>query len=137
MPNIEIILNDERLCIAGHEKEQWLQISVTQDANLRKPIVTAYAKVRGEGGLETLAWLKDLPPLEVNDALTLRLVPDGQADPGESIAAASKLASTAKEVSCSFCGRSQKEVGTLIAGISVFICDECVAMCSEIIADKK
>ena len=75
MPNIEILLNDERLCIAGHENEQWLQISVTQDANLRKPIVTVYAKVRGEGGLETLAWLQDLRPLEVNDALTLRLLP--------------------------------------------------------------
>ena len=37
------------------------------------------------------------------------------------------------EASCSFCGKSQSEVGRLIAGANAFICDECVAMCSDII----
>lgn len=37
---------------------------------------------------------------------------------------------------CSFCGKSQHEVRKLIAGPSVFICDECVDLCNEIIAEE-
>lgn len=36
---------------------------------------------------------------------------------------------------CSFCGKSQKEVKKLIAGPTVYICDECVELCNEIIAE--
>ena len=37
---------------------------------------------------------------------------------------------------CSFCGKSQHEVRKLIAGPSVFICDECVDLCNDIIRDE-
>jgi ATP-dependent Clp protease ATP-binding subunit ClpX len=37
---------------------------------------------------------------------------------------------------CSFCGRAQEEVRKLIAGPTVYICDECVGLCNEIIADE-
>lgn len=37
---------------------------------------------------------------------------------------------------CSFCGKSQHEVRKLIAGPSVFICDECVGLCSDIIREE-
>ncbi len=37
---------------------------------------------------------------------------------------------------CSFCGKNQNEVNKLIAGPSVFICDECVDLCNEIISDE-
>jgi ATP-dependent Clp protease ATP-binding subunit ClpX len=40
------------------------------------------------------------------------------------------------EYKCSFCGRGQDEVRKLIAGPTVFICDECVGLCNEIIADE-
>ena len=39
--------------------------------------------------------------------------------------------------SCSFCGKSQEEVDKLIAGPDVFICDECVALCNEIVHEDK
>jgi ATP-dependent Clp protease ATP-binding subunit ClpX len=38
---------------------------------------------------------------------------------------------------CSFCGKSQHEVRKLIAGPSVFICDECVELCNDIIREEK
>ncbi|SLM30261.1 ATPase and specificity subunit of ClpX-ClpP ATP-dependent serine protease [Desulfamplus magnetovallimortis] len=38
---------------------------------------------------------------------------------------------------CSFCGKNQKEVKKLIAGPSVFICNECVGLCDEIIEDEE
>lgn len=37
---------------------------------------------------------------------------------------------------CSFCGKSQTEVKKLIAGPGVFICDECVGLCQQVIAEK-
>ncbi|MDR3201961.1 MAG: ATP-dependent Clp protease ATP-binding subunit ClpX, partial [Bifidobacteriaceae bacterium] len=37
---------------------------------------------------------------------------------------------------CSFCGKSQKQVRKLIAGPSVYICDECIELCNEIIAEE-
>ena len=37
---------------------------------------------------------------------------------------------------CSFCGRTEQEVDHLIAGNGVFICDECIEVCSEIIEDE-
>lgn len=44
--------------------------------------------------------------------------------------------SQSKLLSCSFCGKSQKQVVKLIAGPGVYICDECIALCVEIIADE-
>ncbi len=42
----------------------------------------------------------------------------------------------ASNLSCSFCGKSQKEVKKLIAGPTVYICDECIALCNDIIAEE-
>jgi len=43
---------------------------------------------------------------------------------------------TEKVLYCSFCGKSQHEVKKLIAGPSVFICDECIELCNDIIRDE-
>jgi ATP-dependent Clp protease ATP-binding subunit ClpX len=40
-----------------------------------------------------------------------------------------------KHLQCSFCGKSQDQVKRLIAGPNVYICDECVVLCSEIISE--
>ncbi|MFT0532512.1 ATP-dependent Clp protease ATP-binding subunit ClpX [Castellaniella hirudinis] len=42
-----------------------------------------------------------------------------------------------KHLHCSFCNKSQAEVHKLIAGPSVFICDECITLCNDIIRDDK
>jgi ATP-dependent Clp protease ATP-binding subunit ClpX len=44
--------------------------------------------------------------------------------------------STEKPLYCSFCGKSQHEVKKLIAGPSVFICDECIDLCTDIITEE-
>ncbi len=51
-------------------------------------------------------------------------MPDKKGAPGE------------KTLYCSFCGKSQHEVKKLIAGPSVFICDECIELCNDIIRDE-
>jgi ATP-dependent Clp protease ATP-binding subunit ClpX len=39
-------------------------------------------------------------------------------------------------LTCSFCGKSQREVKKLIAGPNVYICDECISLCNDIIAEE-
>jgi len=39
-------------------------------------------------------------------------------------------------LSCSFCGKGQREVRKLIAGPTVYICDECIKLCNDIIAEE-
>src|SRR3989442_13874021 len=41
-----------------------------------------------------------------------------------------------KPLNCTFCGKSQHEVRKLIAGPTVFICDECVELCMDIISEE-
>ena len=47
-----------------------------------------------------------------------------------------KVGSSDKQLYCSFCGKSQHETRKLIAGPSVYICDECIDLCNEIIRDE-
>lgn len=47
-----------------------------------------------------------------------------------------KNSSSNDDLLCSFCGKSQDEVKKLIAGPSVYICDECIQLCNEIIAEE-
>ena len=47
-----------------------------------------------------------------------------------------KAPATQKALHCSFCNKSQNEVRKLIAGPSVFICDECVDLCNDIIREE-
>ena len=41
-----------------------------------------------------------------------------------------------KHLRCSFCGKSQDQVKRLIAGPNVYICDECIELCQEIISEE-
>ena len=47
-----------------------------------------------------------------------------------------RLGESGDLVKCSFCGKSQKQVKKLIAGPGVYICDECIDLCNEIIEDE-
>ncbi|MES2771740.1 MAG: ClpX C4-type zinc finger protein, partial [Pseudomonadota bacterium] len=47
-----------------------------------------------------------------------------------------KSSGSEKMLYCSFCSKSQHEVKKLIAGPSVFICDECIELCNDIVRDE-
>ena len=47
-----------------------------------------------------------------------------------------KFGDTGEILKCSFCGKSQKQVKKLIAGPGVYICDECIDLCNEIIEEE-
>ena len=47
-----------------------------------------------------------------------------------------KVGDSGELLKCSFCGKSQKQVKKLIAGPGVYICDECIDLCNEIIDEE-
>ena len=47
-----------------------------------------------------------------------------------------RMSEGADLLKCSFCGKSQKLVKKLIAGPGVYICDECIDLCNEIIEEE-
>ena len=47
-----------------------------------------------------------------------------------------RVGETSDLLKCSFCGKSQKQVKKLIAGPGVYICDECIDLCNEIIEEE-
>lgn len=47
-----------------------------------------------------------------------------------------KVTPTKEKLHCSFCGKAQDEVRRLVAGPGVYICDECISLCNEIIAEE-
>src|SRR5947199_10023918 len=79
-------------------------------------------------------------PTRINVACSCRsrcskIVFQGTASRGSEM---SKVSSgeTKNTLYCSFCGKSQHEVRKLIAGPTVFICDECVELCMDIIREE-
>ena len=47
-----------------------------------------------------------------------------------------KMGETSDLLKCSFCGKSQKQVQQLIAGPQIYICDECIGLCNEILEER-
>jgi ATP-dependent Clp protease ATP-binding subunit ClpX len=47
-----------------------------------------------------------------------------------------KVSNSKEKLHCSFCGKAQDEVRRLVAGPGVYICDECISLCNEIIAEE-
>lgn len=61
----------------------------------------------------------------------------GKRENGTNSASGSGSGSGSGTLLCSFCGKSQKEVKKLIAGPGVYICDECIELCNDIIDEEK
>src|SRR6187431_3701768 len=61
--------------------------------------------------------------------------PSGGCETREGIDVA-RIGDGADLLKCSFCGKSQKQVKKLIAGPGVYICDECIDLCNEIIEEE-
>jgi hypothetical protein len=63
--------------------------------------------------------------------------PSASDDPSLLLAYSRAPSPPPKTLYCSFCGKSQHEVRKLIAGPTVFICDECVALCTDIVEGRR
>src|SRR6187402_2567552 len=79
------------------------------------------------------AW-RNAPPCRTQRIGSNHFRPTRVATPGGCTMA--RIGESADLFKCSFCGKSQKQVQQLIAGPGVYICDECVELCNEIIEER-
>ena len=134
---VEILHNGKRLCVMGHEKAESMQVSLFYVKRANALMLTTHADVSPTADLsEALSWLRDLPAIREGDTIELRLAADLVPDPGHVTHSFGKrVTGEQQELFCSFCGRSQHKVKRLIAGPRVFICNECVDLCNDVIRD--
>jgi hypothetical protein len=77
--------------------------------------------------------IKKCNDIFAEEAKRMELAPERTPSPPKEQKGAKKPKQT---LCCSFCGKSQKEVKKLIAGPTVYICDECIGLCNDIIAEE-
>lgn len=157
---LEVHVNGEKVCLAGRSRARQFHATVTCWNSSGVQVNTGGVRDLERGDVETYSWGKQ--DLKVGDDVRIVVVESEQPDdpietsrwnPGTQLAkamervralgsrrkdatraaAGSALAGTAKP-HCSFCGKGQNEVANLIAGPSVFICNECIAICNYMLA---
>ena len=57
--------------------------------------------------------------------------------PPQEVNIVAKSGERTQDLACSFCAKRQREVKKLISGPKVFICDECISLCNEIIGEDE
>jgi predicted DNA-binding transcriptional regulator AlpA len=82
-----------------------------------------------------MAKLSELAPQDLEDALTRGL--EAANAPVSAVSSERTGAQGRLDVSCSFCNKSQVSVRKLIAGPGIYICDECVGLCSDILDEER
>ena len=133
MKCFEITINGEKVCTAGVGDDGVLNgiVSFIKRNDGETPqSESLYVTVSGianlePGVMENLGWLHR--DLDVGDEVLIRIIEASTCDKPND-----------KEVTylaCSFCGKKQSEVSKLIAGPSVFICNDCIGDCDEAIAN--
>ena len=133
MKCFEITINGEKVCTAGvgddgvlnsvisFAKRNDVETQPSESLDLR---VSGVANLE-PGVMEHLEWLQR--DLSVGDEVLIRIIEDSTCDKPND-----------KELTylaCSFCGKKQSEVSKLIAGPSVFICNDCIGDCDNAIAN--
>jgi hypothetical protein len=135
---IEILHNGKRLCVMGHEKSDSMQISLlyVKDGDVLGLSTWAYVRQTPELQ-ETLSWLKERPVIRVGDTIEMKVTRDLAPDAGHlSSSFGRRVAEGQQELFCSFCGKSQHDVKKMVAGPRVFICNECVQLCTDVIGKE-
>ena len=131
----EVLINGERICQAGVGESGVLTSVLTWVGNLQRDQSENRSVTLNVGGLaynenkksEFVNWAKER--LNVGDEATIRIVEASNPDEP------SERKSEDDELTCSFCGQNSESVSKIIAGPKVNICNECVDVCNELMAD--
>src|ERR1700757_4907822 len=114
--------------------------SVTRSLPRRRQLSTASSMRSSAPARQHSSRRPDTNPIPVrNDALRRYRREWGTpstAGPTRDEVAVARIGDGGDLLKCSFCGKSQKQVKKLIAGPGVYICDECIDLCNEIIEEE-
>jgi hypothetical protein len=134
----EVHINGKRFSDATVSLEDQLEVNIVTVAGQDAAVlaITAFIPEASKGGnyLRT-----ENAVLRPGDSVTITLSAVEDAAPTSVGSAEPELQEESSEggsMTCSFCGKTQLEVGKLVAGANAFICDECIVLCQEIITDE-
>jgi len=129
--------NGKVLCTIGHAKAESLHVSLSRSGKAPEALLFAHAFLAPTDELRIWQqWLRKPKPLKLGENISVELV-DARPDRGfPARHSGRKVTKRGVELYCSWCMKSEKEVKKLIAGPKVYICNECVALCNEILNDK-
>jgi hypothetical protein len=139
MKCFEVMINGTKVCTAGVGHDGVLAAILTlvhrqnvSDGTRKNQEESKSLDIR-VGGManvepgvsEHVEWLHQY--LSVGDEITIKIIESSECN--------EPLSRDTNHLQCSFCEKKQAEVSKLIAGPQVFICDECILICSQVIAD--
>ena len=99
--------------------------------------------VRGADDEIEMVWLENFDGIRLGDTIEVRLRESADADPPRTRKSTKTLemrreeAQHAETLRCSFCGLPQSEHRRLIAGPSVFVCKNCVEVCTDLLKEGR
>ncbi len=124
----EVHINGQKICLAGIGNDGVLSVMTTFTASCESQRtdfrVGGLIKVDSETQ-QQVEWLDR--ELKVGDDVTIKIVEAETYD--------APMNGRTQYLHCSFCGKKQEEVSKFIAGPNNYICNECVALCSQAIAE--
>ena len=126
-------------CIVGAENARNIQISVhAAPGGSQQAHLVAYSEVKESPEFTIgLRWLEDSPILKLGESVKIEVIESGNPDPSNEFNKRGRRKAGSKtELYCSWCGKNAEDVVKIIAGPNVFICNECVGLCNEILEDE-
>ena len=136
MINFKILLNGNPLCEAGVSEEDQLEVALVKLLGADQPVLNVTLFEPSTKGAKNFnSWKTEI--LNVGDEVTIKLNPcEDDSDSFVDGAEAPAELEVESTIFCSFCNKGNFEVERLIAGNDVFICDECIVLCHDIVEDE-
>ena len=137
MITFEIWIDGNKICLAGHEQAISLHASLALPPGAAMPHFAVTGMIQSQATLiEDHSWVACTIP--ISSEVLIKVVDSMEPDRAAELRSlfGTRLHPSYKELFCSFCGRSQKDVRHLCEGIGGNICDECVETCQESISAK-
>jgi ClpX C4-type zinc finger protein len=133
----EVWVNGKRLCTAGAEKMRSIYASLIFPKQINRALFMVGVDTEPTKSLrENVFWVDR--GLKLNDEIKIKIVERHTADKPKSVKSfGTKItASGKKKLSCSFCGKGEKQVPRLITGSGANVCSECVQLAVDILNDE-
>ena len=133
----EVSVNGKRVCTAGAEKMRSVHASLIFPKQINRALFMVGVETEPTDSFrESASWIDRA--LKLNDEIKIKIVERKAADKPKSIKSfGTKTTATGKKkLSCSFCGKGEKQVPRLIVGPYANVCSECVQLALDILNDE-
>jgi len=141
----EVYVNDKKVCTAGHEELDKVITSLTFDKDKGTVILSIDGQMFVNNSLSGYAqWFipaenygsRIKRKVKIGDEVKIIAKHDAVPDKPMIYKSGKEITKSGTKLYCSFCSKGQKEVNKMIAGPKVYICNECIDLCNEIIEDE-